>query len=208
MTGNRLFIFWDNSNIFIPARTVAAPREPFANPRAVRIHFENLLQLVRVGRKIEFGVVVGTVQPELRDLWSKLGQTGLKVEMYERGAYSGDEQGVDQCLQVHMLRALADNEPGIAILLTGDGKGYNEGVGFHADLERMSRKGWGIELYSWEHACSRRLQSWAKKVGVYVPLDDYYDQITFMKQRRQANPIIRRRHPIAVARRENPRTAA
>jgi hypothetical protein len=43
-----------------------------------------------------------------------------------------------------MLRALADaSDPQIAVLLTGDGQGFEEGAGFHADLERMYQKGWG-----------------------------------------------------------------
>lgn len=208
MSENRMFVFWDCSNIFVPAQTVAAQRESFGNPRDIRIHIDNLLDLIRWGRKIVRGVVVGSIPPEHRDLRSRLESTGLQMGMYERGRASGKEQGVDECLQVHMLRALADHEPGIVVLLTGDGSGYQEGVGFHADLERMQKKGWGIELYSWEHSCSKQLQSWAKKVGVYIPLDEYYEQITFMERRRKVKPLTRRLHPIVVVRKGISRTAA
>ena len=51
----------------------------------------------------------------------------------------GREQGVDQALQTAMLRDAFDynGNPGIAVMLTGDGSGFDDGVGFHADLERM-----------------------------------------------------------------------
>ncbi|MBF0517985.1 MAG: hypothetical protein HQK97_12905, partial [Nitrospirae bacterium] len=68
---------------------------------------------------------------------------GIKVETYERGSDSNKEQAVDQALQVHMLRKtiVYNGTPGIAVLLTGDGHGFHDGVGFHADLEIMHKKG-------------------------------------------------------------------
>jgi hypothetical protein len=85
-------------------------------------------------------------------------KTGIVPELYERGGLSGGEQGLDQCLQVHMLRAISDNaDPHVAVLLTGDGAGYDDGVGFHADTERMHAAGWAIEVLSWEHSCRLRI---------------------------------------------------
>ena len=93
--------------------------------------------------------------------------TGIKPELYERGEFSGGEQGLDQCLQVHMLRAISDNhEPQIAVLMTGDGAGYDDGVGFHADMERMHAAGWGVEVLSWQNHCRRALREWATSYGV------------------------------------------
>jgi len=124
-------------------------------------------------------------------VWEKLEKAGVHVEKYERGQLSGKEQGIDQCLQLLMLRALADaDEPEIAVLLTGDGKGYEDGVGFRADLERMHKKGWGIELVTWERTCNRRLEEWATEVGVFVRLEDYYGSVTFLEDyKRRAKPI-------------------
>ena len=142
-------IFWDNSNIFIPARYVATRREGGFAEQNIRIQFDNLYQLARAGRQVNRAVCVGSVPPELRAVWDRLRAIGITVELYERGAGTGTEQGVDQCLQVHMLRALADaTEPEVAVLLTGDGQGYETGAGFHADLERMAAKRWGVEVIS------------------------------------------------------------
>ncbi len=189
MPRSPIFVFWDNSNIFIPAQEVAASYEKFVDTKAVRIHFQQLLDLVRVGRKIEHAVVVGSIPAELNLVWGRLRATGVQVELFERGAGTHTEQGVDQCLQVHMLRALADCEPAVAVLLTGDGKGYDAGVGFHADLERMYARGWGIEVVSWDIACNARLRSWAQEVGVYLKLEDYYRSVTFVEGGRLAAPI-------------------
>ena len=174
-------VFWDNSNIYIPAQEVAAEKEGPAFSHDLRIHFENLLQLARCGREVIAGVCVGSQPPELQDVWDKLKATGVDLELYERGRDSGKEQAVDQALQVHMLRALTDYEPGVAVLLTGDGAGFHKGKGFHADLMRMHNRGWGIEVMSWDRACHRELKRWAQDVGQFVPLDDHYGSITYVK---------------------------
>ena len=186
----KVLIFWDNSNIFIPAKYVATHRDGGFAGTNVRVQFDNLLRLARAGRQVQAGVCVGSVPRELRTLWDRLRGLGIAVELYERGQGSGREQGVDQCLQVHMLRTLSDIQPPqVAVLLTGDGKGYENGVGYHADLERLARAGWGIEVLSWDVACNGRLKAWASECGIYVPLENYYDSVTFIEGGRRATPL-------------------
>ena len=186
----RVHIFWDNSNIFIPARFAATEREKGFADSGIRIQFDNLIALARAGRELAGAMCVGSVPPDLRRVWERLEvSTGIKPELYERGAASRKKQGVDQCLQVHMLRAVTDNPPGVAVLLTGDGAGYEEGIGFRADLERMYKHGWGIEVLSWNAACNRGLKGWAQSVGAYVPLDSFYDTVTFIEGGRMAQSL-------------------
>ena len=181
-----IYVFWDNSNVFISAKRVAEGLEPAYGWRLVRIQFDNLFRLATAGRQVERAICVGSVPPELETIWSRLEGAGVRVEKYERGEMSGKEQGVDQCLQLWMLRTLADvNEPTTAVLLTGDGKGYEDGVGFRADLERMHDKGWSIELVAWERTCNRRLKEWSERVGVFVRLEDYYSSVTFLEEGRR-----------------------
>ncbi len=198
----KLFVFWDNSNIYIPAQNVAKHHEKFGDIKALRIHFQNLVDLVRVGRPIEYGIVVGSVPPELKSVWDRLRKTGFEVELYERGENTHKEQGVDQCLQVHMLRTLADHDPAVAVLLTGDGSGYMEGAGFHADMERMYNKGWGIEVVSWDSACNPKLRDWAQSVGEYVRLEDYYESVTFMEGTRTVKRIRQQNRGVATPRKQ------
>lgn len=197
---SRVAIFWDNSNIFIPAKYVASRREGLYAERGIRVQFDSLLELARSGRHIVQAVCVGSVPPELATVWERLRRSGISVELYERGKQSGSEQGVDQCLQVHMLRAAVDHPPATAVLLTGDGKGYDDGVGFHADLERLHNLGWGIEVLSWDAACAKRLKAWAGSVGVYQPLDDFYDSITFVEGLRTSEPLSLARRKTVSAR--------
>ena len=93
------------------------------------------------------------------------------------------EQGVDQALQTAMLRDAFDynGDPGIAVMLTGDGAGFDDGVGFHADLERMRRRGWRVEVLSWRHSCNRAMRRWAEQYGRFVALDDFYQSVTFLE---------------------------
>ena len=175
------FIFLDNSNIFVSAKNVATAREGVDAGYQVRIQFDNLLRLASADRTVGFAVAVGSVPPPLRHVWNRLEQAGVRVELFERGAMSNREQAIDQALQVHMLRTAFDRNgnPGTAVVLTGDGAGFLDGVGFHADLERMHKRGWGIEVLAWERTCNARLKNWVNQVGVFVPLEDYYDSITF-----------------------------
>ena len=159
-----VFVFWDNSNIFISAKTIATDREGIDAGYQVRIQFDNLLKLAVADRPLEFGMAVGSVPPPLRHVWNRLEQAGGKVELFERGAMSSREQAVDQALQVHMLRKAFDynGTPGIAVVLTGDGSGFLDGVGFHAELERARPRGWGVEVLAWEKTCNPGLKKWVE----------------------------------------------
>jgi hypothetical protein len=194
-------IFWDNSNIFIPAQYVARHRDGTLQQSHLRIQFDHLYGLARAGRPVASAVCVGSVPPELAAVWDHLRALRIEVELYERGADGGGEQGVDQCLQVHMLRRTLDvDPPGIAVLLTGDGAGYDDGVGFHADLERMAERGWGIEVISWDAACRRSLKEWASQAGVYVKLDDFFSSVTFIEGGRRSLPLSLRQRRVAQPR--------
>ena len=113
----KVHLFIDNSNIFYSAKGVAARREDFMARAEIRLYFENLLKLSVAGRDVGDVAVVGSIPPEQRAMWERLEQaTGVKPELYGRGESSGKEQGMDQCLQFHMLRAISDHhvEPQVA----------------------------------------------------------------------------------------------
>ena len=197
----KVFIFWDNSNIFISAQSVAEKKEGQDARYQIRIDFQNMLELARADREIEYAIAVGSVPPQLRQVWNVLERSGIKVELFERGAQSAKEQAVDQALQTHMLRKTIDynGHAGTAVLLTGDGRGFFDGVGFQADLERMHKTGWNIEVLAWKQSCNKRLEEWVKKVGIFIPLEDYYDSVTFRDEMHKA---IRYRMPLDLSKRE------
>ena len=194
----KVFIYWDNSNTHISAQQVATEMEgPDARPR-VRIDFRNMLELARAEREIGHAVAIGPIPPELRYVWNGLENEDVAVQLLD----SGTEQGIDRSLQNAMLRDGLDHirDPGIMVLLTGDGKGFDDvagfdaGEGFRADLERMHRRGWRIEVLSWRHSCSRLMREWAEENGKFIALDDYYHSVTFLERPEPGEPLANRRY--------------
>ncbi len=121
---DKVFIYRDNSNIFITVQEAAAEHEGEAARWRARVHLRNLLELARDGQPVRRAVAVGSVPPELRHVWS-LENEEIDVHLLERGAMHGREQGVDRLLQTFMLRDTVDynGDPEIAVMLTGDGAG-------------------------------------------------------------------------------------
>ena len=185
---DKVFIYWDNSNIFHEAQRIAEEREQNPNARyLVRINFDNMLQLAHADRPIERALAAGSIPPEMRQLWNRMESYGVEVRLFDRGNPERGEQDMpDRVLQLRMLEDALDynGDPGIVALLTGDGAGYLEGAGFHSTLERMHRRGWRIEILSWAHSCNQRMRRWAEENGVFVALDDFYDSITFVEPSR------------------------
>lgn len=179
----RAFIYWDNSNIFTGARAAAEEREGIGARHRVRISFKAMMRLAHAERPVERASAAGSVPPELRALWNRLSGEGVQIGLFDRGAVErGVQQAPDRMLQLQMLRDLADynGDRGIAVVLTGDGQGFYEGAGFHADLERMHRRGWRVEVLSWANSCNQRMRRWVEAHGVFVPLDDFYHSVTFL----------------------------
>ncbi len=183
-----VFIYWDNSNIFHEAQRLAEEGAEGANARyRVRINFDNLLRLANADRPMERAIAAGSVPPELRQLWNRMESNGVEVQLFDRGSPErGEQEMPDRLLQLRMLEDALDfnGDPGIVVLLTGDGAGYLEGAGFHSTLERMHRRGWRVEILSWAHSCNQRMRRWAEENGVFVALDEFYEAITFLEPSR------------------------
>lgn len=180
---DHVFIYWDNSNIFHEAQRLAEEKDEGPSARfRVRIHFENLLRLAHADRKVKKAVAAGSLPPEMRQLWNRMESVGMEVQLFDRGAYDrGEQEMPDRLLQLRMLEDALDfgKDPGIVVLLTGDGAGYLEGTGFHSALERMHDHGWRVEILSWAHSTNQRMRKWAEAKGIFVALDDFYKSITF-----------------------------
>jgi len=184
MNRGKLFIYWDNSNIFYEAQRFAEDRDEGPGARwRVRINFDNMLRLAHADRAVEKAVAVGSVPPEMEQLWNRMENKGIDVRLFDRGSVNrGEQEMPDRILQLQMLEDGFDHngDPGIVVLLTGDGAGYYKGAGFHRTIERLHGRGWKVEILSWRHACNRRMREWAENEGVFIALDDYYEAITFM----------------------------
>ena len=71
------------------------------------------------------------------------------------------------------------NPPGVAVLLTGDGAGHFQDEGFLTTLKGLRMSKWNVEVLSWMHCVNRYLFEWVKENGCFIPLDEYYESITF-----------------------------
>ena len=208
---NKVFVYWDNSNIFIGARDVAEEREGRSARHRVRIDFKAMMRLAHADRPVEKAVAAGSVPPELRALWNRLEAAGVQVELFDRGAVErGEQQAPDRVLQLQMLRDFADynGDPGIVVLLTGDGHGFYDGAGFHADVKRMHRRGWRVEILSWADSCSQRMREWVEENGIFVALDDYYEAVTFLEPSSPDYPTVDPRDPVELDLSRRPMAAA
>ena len=194
---NRVFIYWDNSNIFHEAQRFAEERNEGPGARfRVRIHFDNILRLAHAERPMQRAVAAGSIPPEMRQLWNRMESNGVEVKLFDRGNPARSEQDMpDRLLQLRMLEDALDynGDPGVVVLLTGDGAGYREGAGFHSTLERMHKRGWRVEILSWCHSCNQRMRRWAEENGLFVALDDFYESITFVAPSRPGFEFARER---------------
>ena len=196
---DNVFIYWDNSNIFHEAQRLAEERNSGPDARyRLRIDFSNMYRLAHADRPVQRACAAGSVPPEMRHLWNRLENSGVDVHLFDRiNPEHGEQEIPDRLLQLRMLEDTVDymDEPGIVILLTGDGAGYSEGAGFHRTLERMHNHGWRIEILSWAHSCNRRMRLWAQENGVFVALDDFYDSVTFLEPSRPGHRLAESRYP-------------
>jgi hypothetical protein len=179
-------IFWDNSNIWLVGRAVCRVREP-GDEAAFRIHFGHLLDFVIDKRPVSYAFVGGSIPPSSDPLWQRFSTLGVKVTKQERGADSGGEIAVDEIIQLEMANRVLDVTPPQTIsLLTGDGAGYQDGVGFIKQLERAHRHGWQVEVVSWDGGCNRKLRKFAETHGAYRSLEPVYESVTFINNKRWA----------------------
>ena len=177
MDDSRVHIFLDNSNIFIGARDTCRDREDALRCGDARIDFQALLDFAAAGRTIEQAVAVGSIPPAMRAVWDRLRDVGVKVELQERGEYSGTEQAVDEALRLEMMHTLFDYSPAVCVLLTGDGD-------FFGEADRMLRAGWGMEILSFGCNLGRTLRQISTGYygrGRFVKLDDWYEQIVYLR---------------------------
>ena len=182
---DKVFVYWDNSNIFHEAQRLAEEQDEGPDARyRVRIQFDNLLRLAHADRPLQKAFAAGSVPPEMLGVWNRMEAEGVEVEPFDPGDPArGEQQIPDHMLQLRMLTDALDynGTPGIVTLLTGDGAGYFGGGGFHRTLERMHIRGWRVEILSWRHSCNQRMRRWAEENGAFVALDDFYRTITFLE---------------------------
>lgn len=93
------------------------------------------------------------------------------------------EQGVDEILHLKMLESVVDvDEPSTIVLATGDAAAAEYSQGFMRMVERALKKGWRVELVSWQAGISSAYkrrefrQKWGDSFRI-ISLDDYVEDL-------------------------------
>jgi hypothetical protein len=180
-----LCIYVDNSNIYIGGQQIAKRKRE--NSLKFRIAFRNFLFLITRGKKFDELVWAGSGPPELKEVF---GKSGIDVQLIPRPK-GGEKELVDQAIQLSMHRHTRKYKktPGVIVLCTGDGKGYEHDKGFLYDVKEFISEGWKLHLYSWDCICNRKLKQFAKQKGTFVPLEKYYHSITFIQDGRKVQDL-------------------
>ncbi len=182
-------LYVDNSNIFHEGQRYAEERMS-EDRYGFRIHFAHFLFLAARGRKFSEVVWGGSIPPPSDDVWQHLDNRGVNPILIPRSS-SGENETVDHAIQLQMYRHIRKyrDMPGTIVLCTGDGKGYRNNEGFLYDLEGFLDDGWGIELLSWTHSCHGKLKQLAETKGKFIPLEHFYESITFIKDGRRVKLV-------------------
>ena len=184
---DRVFIYWDNSNIFFGALDEAEEREGKAARHRIRIHFKTMLRLAHADRPVERALAAGSVPPEMQALWNRLSGAGVQVELFDRGAVDrGEQQTPDRVLQLQMLR-----DCGLQRRSRHCRRSHRRRTGVlrrrripsrpgEDASPRLARGGALLGELPWANSCNQRMRQWVEAHGVFVPLDDFYEQVTFL----------------------------
>ena len=185
-TPGGIWIFLDNSNIWIEAKKLQSKKRKFKTKEDNRLRIEvgNLADAVAGGRTTRKGMLFGSEPPPLDSVWKKVREIkNFEVHTKQRSQITGKEKQVDTQLAVK-ITGIAIKTPlcerTTIILITGD-----------ADMipaldEVLHEEKWTVEIYMWNHATSGDLRRFAehhnKRVKIQK-LDNYMDDVTSIKRK-------------------------
>lgn len=169
---NELFLFIDNSNLFIEMRRVAQLVHNYDENllQRVRIDYGKLMDYVRKDRNMKQAFLVGSKPPPNDSLWTRLEELGISLKIYERSPFTDKEREVDQEVVNCIRDVMEENRPpGVIALVSGDG-------GYVTTLERCIKREWTVEIYFWRQAAAslKHLQD-----STFFNLNEDFASITF-----------------------------
>ncbi len=177
-----LFVYVDNSNVWIEGGHIAAVRlglaaDPLEAARrrvAPRwaYDFGQLYGLVcPPGAQIGRSILFGSRPPANDSLWERARAEGFEVAVFDRNAANREKQ-VDTSLATLMVEDcytyMKPERHDLAILVAGDGD-------FIPPVRAVQNRGLKVRVAFWKHGTSRELREAADE---FLGLDPYFDQLT------------------------------
>lgn len=101
----RVYVFVDDSNIFIEGQRTASRRDPTDTTarQRFRVDYGRLLEWLLDNRTLADVYLVGSRPPEVDTFWKVLPKKGIRPKIFDRQA--GREKGVDHDLVAEMIEA-------------------------------------------------------------------------------------------------------
>jgi uncharacterized LabA/DUF88 family protein len=156
-----IYIFCDNSNIFIEGQWAAGRADGMKGPNTeFRIDYGQLLSVCAGGRRVEQAKLYGSVPPANDSLWRYIQKQGWNVKTMERNL-ANKEKGLDLEIALDMNDLSRDVPAATMLLLAGDGD-------YLSLIPRLQQRGWKVEIAFYQNvALSIRTLA-----DCFIPLED------------------------------------
>ena len=179
VTDEHVFIYVDDSNMWIEAKKLAAGRSKLKcveDPR-LRLDIGKVADVVAMGRDVVWGALYGSEPPPIDTVWQKIRARGWKVVTNKRSTYTKKEKQVDHQMVADITALVSDRSvaKGKVVIVSGD-----------ADMipavkESLEMK-WSIEIWRWVSGISNSLKKLSDEntdlVKIFT-LDSRLEAITF-----------------------------
>lgn len=162
-TASGIFIFIDNSNIWIQAKKIEGMRKKFElgeDPR-VRLDIGSLVRVLTKGNNFLGGFIFGSKPPSNDSFWNAIEvHSKCKVIAHERSIYTNQEKKVDTSMCVEMMTyAFQSKKTATVIAVCSGDLDYKPAIEKIVDCTALN-----IELWSWESSLSGELYRYAKAI--------------------------------------------
>lgn len=175
-----LYLYVDNSNVWIEGRRVSAVRNQMAPTMydALRDNVVDMSWTYDFGRlynlacpldeKLGRTALFGSTPPPSDSIWDIARREGFEVKLFPRNSQNKEKQ-VDNAIGTLILEDSYEHMQlgDTVVLMAGDGD-------FVPNLESVKRRGFNIRLMFWSHA-SNALKAVADE---FVNLDPHFDDLT------------------------------
>ena len=151
-TGMTVYVYIDNSNIWIEGKKIAAGLHGRDMGERYRIDFGRLLREVSGGRVIYSARLYGSRPPPADSVWKAAETLGIRPTILDRNKQN-KEKGVDAELLLDAGETLSETPVHeTMVLVAGDGD-------YVPLCERIGRRGWKAEVHFWDNAAVKLQKS-------------------------------------------------
>ena len=187
VNADNLHIFVDNSNLIHCAQYEYSHKTgKFERNMAIRVNVVAVARIITLRRTCPQKIVVGSIVSSSASsdkMWGKWQESGFTYHLFIRADGAG-EQNIDDTLISMAYEALLDYDHRTMVLVTGDGNDNHGRASFYKLVVQTLKKGWDVELWSWENSLnSRYLKLKDENPGpgkLHIRyLDEFRDKIIF-----------------------------